>query len=285
MRESKSLSTIKAEAIKLLQFKIDTAVDKSESSYAQNAKLVNPWHKRNYDVKEAEINDSESQDIEDFESEHPFSDNSEDVSGVHLINNDNSEFGDNEVSNVIEDFIIKLSKFLIQKRKTLLDIIHNCVYDMVFNSLEVQLIDSYYLFLWLENSGFKISNEHRVPIVKGLKHKHSLNGIDVMNLQLALEEIGAPEIWSDQRYKELRGYEVRLFNRIIQELDNKSVSIKELFGPKNFKSITISSPSCAAADFDIISLDKFIEILEDNKYFDDEEISDGIEDSSNRNLA
>ena len=63
---------------------------------------------------------------------------------------------------------------------------------MIFNNLEVQLIDSYYLFLYLENNGFIAKKENKVSIVKGLKYKHSLNGIDILNLQSILEELGAP---------------------------------------------------------------------------------------------
>ena len=281
MRESKSAYTITWDAMKSLQSAINKFMNGSESSFEEDNKLLNPWHKRIYHIKETEVGDTEPEPIEDFESEHVFSENSEDISGVHLNIGDNSEIGDRALSNSIEDFIISLSKFLKQKRKTLFDLIHNWVYDMIFNSLEVQLIDSYYLFLCLENNGFKVKNESKISIVKGLKHKYSLNGIDVVNLQLALEEIGAPEIWSDKSYKELKGYEIRIFNRIIQQIDERSINVKEFFGVKNFKSITISSPNRPSTDFEIISLDKFTEILEENKLYSDEEIIDEIEDSSN----
>ena len=151
---------------------------------------------------------------------------------------------------------------------------------MIFNSLEVQLIDNYNLFLCLENFGFKVKNQNKISIVIDLKHIHSLNEVDVVNLQIALEEIGAPETWSDKSYKECKGYEIRIFNRIFQLIEERFINIKEFFRVKNFKNITISSPNQPSTDFEIISLNKFTEILEENKLYSDEEIIDEIEDSS-----
>ena len=59
--------------MKSLQSAISMFINGSESSFEEDNKLLNPWHKRIYHIKETEVGDTEPEPIEDFESERVFS--------------------------------------------------------------------------------------------------------------------------------------------------------------------------------------------------------------------
>ena len=123
MRESKSASNISSDAMKTLLNSINSLLNGTVTSiHKNNKKLINPGFKREYHIRDSDIGDTEPEPIEEFISERAFSDESRDASEVPL--GDLSEIGDKELTSVMEDFFIKLSKFLIQKNKTLFDIVY-----------------------------------------------------------------------------------------------------------------------------------------------------------------